>query len=356
MGLSTNSTADRTKSFKDTIFSMTELTLAGWNNFLEEHPSVHLLQSGEWGELKSTFGWTPERVVSGSSGAQILFRQLPLGFTLAYIPKGPVSVQEAGLDDDQFWKEVDDLCRRRKAIFLKVETNQWVSHLDQEPAFPPAGFLLSPQHIQPRSTLVIDLRGSEDEVFNLMKPKTRYNIRLAGRKEVIVHPSNDLDHFYKVMTVTGRRENFHVHSLDYYCRAYQLFHPKGMCELFMAEFQDQTLATLMVFRQGKQAYYLYGASSDQERNRKATYPLQWEAIRWAHSRGCLEYDMWGIPDDAIEVEEDESEAREDGLWGVYRFKRGFGGSIKRAMPTLDRVYNPLLYRLYLWRFSGSGAD
>jgi lipid II:glycine glycyltransferase (peptidoglycan interpeptide bridge formation enzyme) len=66
--------------------------------------------------------------------------------------------------------------------------------------------------------------------------------------------------------------------------------------------------------------------------------------------------MWGIPDEAANVEADEAEAREDGLWGVYRFKRGFGGSIRHAIPPMDRIYNPLLYKLYLWRFAGSGSD
>jgi peptidoglycan pentaglycine glycine transferase (the first glycine) len=158
------------------------------------------------------------------------------------------------------------------------------------------------------------------------------------------------------MNVTSQREAFHVHSLDYYRRAYELFYPKGMCELFVANFQEQTLAAMMVFSCGNTAYYFYGASADVERNRKPTYPLQWEAIRWAHGKGCSAYDMWGIPDEAMDIADDEAEAREDGLWGVYRFKRGFGGSIKKAQRTLDRVYNRLLYKLYLWRFSGSSSD
>lgn len=335
---------------------MPELTLAEWNTVLEKHPTAHLLQSGEWGELKSAFGWDPVRIFSGGTGAQILFRRLPLGLTFAYIPKGPVTVDGSAKADIRFWKEVDALCRSRKAIFLKVEPNQWISASDPETAAPPPGFVFSPQHVQPRSTLLISLSGSEGEVFERMKPKTRYNIRLAGRKEVVVHSSDDIENFYRVMSVTGQREEFHVHSQEYYRRAYELFYPRGMCELLVAVFQGCTLATLMVFAHGKQAYYFYGASSDEERNRKATYPLQWEAIRWAHAQGCEEYDMWGIPDEATDVEEDEAEAREDGLWGVYRFKRGFGGSVKRAIPTLDRVYMPLLYKLYLWRFSGSGSD
>jgi peptidoglycan pentaglycine glycine transferase (the first glycine) len=288
----------------------------------------------------------------GETGAQILFRRLPLGYSFAYLPKGPVT---ASVPDPGLWSAVDQACRSRRAVFLKVEPDGWEGE-GQTSVFNPAAFVSSPQHIQPHSTLVIDLHGSEDQVFNRMKPKTRYNIRLAGRKEVVVHPSDDMENFYRVMTVTGQREEFHVHSQEYYRRAYELFHPKGMCELFAADFQGRTLATLMVFAYGKQAYYFYGASSDEERNRKATYPLQWQAIRWAHAQGCEEYDMWGIPDEATDIDEDQAEAREDGLWGVYRFKRGFGGSVKRAIPTMDRVYNPLLYKLYLWRFSGSGAD
>ena len=331
---------------------MPEISLSEWNAFLTKHSTAHLLQSGEWGELKSAFGWEAVHVVEAETGAQILFRHLPLGFTLAYLPKGPVAASTPG---PGFWSAVDQACRSRRAVFLKVEPNGWEGE-GQPSVFNRQAFVYSPQHIQPHSTLVIDLHGSEDEVFNRMKPKTRYNIRLAERKEVVVHPSDDIENFYRVMTVTGQREEFHVHSQEYYRRAYELFYPKGMCELFVADFQGRTLATLMVFVHGKQAYYFYGASSDEERNRKATYPLQWEAICWAHAQGCEEYDMWGIPDGATDVEEDEAEAREDGLWGVYRFKRGFGGSVKRAIPTLDRVYNPLLYKLYLWRFSGSGAD
>jgi lipid II:glycine glycyltransferase (peptidoglycan interpeptide bridge formation enzyme) len=332
---------------------MPEISCSEWNEFLAIQPDAHILQSGEWGELKSAFGWDAVRIIKDGLGAQILFRRLPLGLTFAYIPKGPVGTSSKDTIV-QFWAEVDALCRKKHAVFLKLEQDGWEG--DTASDLSQAAFLASPQHIQPRSTLVVDLRGSEEHVFNCMKPKTRYNIRLAGRKEVVVHCSDDLNNFYRIISVTSQREEFNVHSLDYYRRAYELFYPKGMCELFVADFQGQTLAAVMAFAYAKTAYYFYGASGDKERNRKPTYPLQWETIRWALAKGCTDYDMWGIPDEAIDVEDDEADAREDGLWGVYRFKRGFGGSIKRSQPALDRVYNPLLYKLYLWRFSGSGAD
>jgi peptidoglycan pentaglycine glycine transferase (the first glycine) len=105
---------------------------------------------------------------------------------------------------------------------------------------------------------------------------------------------------------------------------------------------------LMLFYQGKTAWYLYGASTEVERNRMPTYLLQWEAIRWAKSKGCTEYDLWGIPDmDEEELEKAFTAKRShEGLWGVYRFKRGFGGDVKRSVGAWDKVYYPSLYGIY----------
>jgi lipid II:glycine glycyltransferase (peptidoglycan interpeptide bridge formation enzyme) len=119
--------------------------------------------------------------------------------------------------------------------------------------------------------------------------------------------------------------------------------------LLVAEYEGEPLASLMVFANpfGKRAWYMYGASNDNERNRMPTYLLQWEAICWARARGSEEYDLWGVPDEDEAKLESEFESRRDGLWGVYRFKRGFGGEVKRAAQAVDRVYNPLLYWMYL---------
>src|SRR5512137_2054187 len=177
---------------------MTEISLADWKAFLSRHPRAHLLQSTEWGELKSSFGWEAVRVTSGNTGAQILFRSLPLGFSFAYLPKGPVTNSAPG---PGFWAAVDRACRLRRAVFLKVEPDGWEGE-DRPSVFNGPPFMLSPHNIQPHSTLVIDLEGSEEDVFNRMKPKTRYNIRLAGRKEVVVHPSENIEDFFQLMTIT----------------------------------------------------------------------------------------------------------------------------------------------------------
>ena len=320
---------------------MASLTLSEWNRFLGQYPDAHLLQTGAWGELKRGFGWQVERITDGPNGAQVLFRRLPLGVHFAYIAKGPL-----GPDWARLWPEIDRVCRRKRTILLKVEPDL------QEPVDPRclaalAGFTPS-EPVQPRRTILVSLEGGEEQWLERMKQKTRYNIRLAERKEVIVRPWQDVDGFFALMQATGSRDAFGIHSRDYYRRAYELVHPGGACELLVAEYAGRPLAALMVFAQGRRAWYLYGASNDEERSRMPAYLLQWEAMRWAARRGCLEYDLVGVPDEAEETLEAGFSERSDGLWGVYRFKRGFGGQLVRSAGAWDRAYLPFVQRLYGW--------
>ena len=330
---------------------MPEVSLSDWNTFLSKYPDAHILQTGEWGELKSAFGWDPVRLIlDDETGTQILFRRLPLGLTLAYLPKPVFSNRLSGIGE-RFWAEVDKVCKRRRAVFLKLESDIW----DDKSSVVRGRWSVSSHNIQPPRTMIIDVCGSEDDILARMKQKTRYNIRLAAKKGVTVRPWDDLPAFHQMMLVTGDRDEFGVHSLEYYQRAYELFHPTDMAELLVAEIEGKPLAALIVFARGKRAWYVYGASNDQERNRMPTYLLQWEAMRWARSKGAEEYDLWGVPDEDHETLEAQFTERNDGLWGVYRFKRGFGGELKPAMQAVDRVYNPLLYKLYLWRMAGREA-
>ena len=162
---------------------MPELSASEWEVFLSQHPEAHLLQTAAWGELKSAFGWRPVRVLAHqgnqTAGAQILFRNLPLGLSVAYIPKGPVGKPEPA----HLWDEVDSICKRSKAILLKVEPDEWEGPAS---ANPPEGFQTAQHAIQPQRTLLVNLAGDEEQVLARMKQKTRYNIRLAQKKGVVV--------------------------------------------------------------------------------------------------------------------------------------------------------------------------
>ena len=179
-----------------------------------------------------------------------------------------------------------------------------------------------------------------------MHQKTRYNIRLAAKKEVAVETWSDLEAFGRMMQDTAARDGFGAHAPAYYARAFELFHPEGACELLVARHAGMTLAALMVFARGQRAWYLYGASLDVDRQRMPAYLLQWEAMRWAKSRNCTTYDLWGVPDAELEALEHDFATRSDGLWGVYRFKRGFGGELVRSIGAWDRVYHPRRYALF----------
>ena len=327
------------------------VSLSDWNRFLTSSPNAHLLQTGEWGELKAAFGWKPVRVVHGEAGGQMLFRTLPLGFTVGYLPKLAISVQQSAVSQE-FWREIDLVCKQNRAVFLKLEPDLWQDAATNQLRIPNHQFQISPHNIQPPRTIIVDIQGSEEEILTRMKQKTRYNIRLAEKKSVTVRAWDDIESFHKMMLVTGGRDGFGVHSREYYQRAYELLRPKQMGELLLAEYQGKSLAALFVARNGNRAYYLYGASTHDERNRMPTYLLQWEAMKWSKAHGCEEYDLWGVPDEEEAVLETNFESRHDGLWGVYRFKRGFGGELKRAVQAMDRVYNPLLYWAYL-RFIGN---
>lgn len=329
-------------------------TSSQWSAFLAKYPQAHLLQSASWGDFKSSFGWQPVRIQSGECGAQVLFRRVPSGLTIAYIPKGPLGIQKANIRDwDGLWTELDEICRQKRAIFIKIEPDVW------EPADLTAAIphdYCSSKPIQPRRTALIDLSGNEEDWLGRMKQKTRYNIRLAERKEIQVTLSEDVTAFHRIMQVTGERDGFGIHSLNYYQKAYQVFAEHGKVGLLTAEYQGVPLAALMVFAQGDTAWYFYGASTNEERNRMPTYLLQWRAMQWAAQQGCRFYDLWGVPD----ANEDELEAkfsvRDDGLWGVYRFKRGFGGQIVRSVGAWDKVFNPLMYRLYQFYLHRRGSE
>ncbi|UCG23007.1 MAG: peptidoglycan bridge formation glycyltransferase FemA/FemB family protein, partial [Chloroflexota bacterium] len=212
------------------------------------------------------------------------------------------------------------------------------------------GCLPDTDTIQPPRTLVVDLKPPEEEILARMKQKTRYNIRLSAKKGVTVRQgtAEDIPIFNQLIRVTGARNTFGVHEPRYYQAAFELFSPDGV-SLWIAEYESNPLAAIMVFLTGDRAAYLYGASGDEERQRMPTYAVQWAAMRWAKARGCSAYDLWGVPDYSVERLEAGFRGRNDGLWGVYRFKRGFGGRLQRTVGTADRVYNKTVYRLYQWR-------
>jgi lipid II:glycine glycyltransferase (peptidoglycan interpeptide bridge formation enzyme) len=376
-----------------------------WDAFVAAAPTGHLLQSWAWGEFKARFGWQAVRLVAEQAGevvagAQVLFRRLPL-FSLAYVPRGPV-VDPVADTAPVLFAALHGEARRRRAIFLKIEPNLPEDEApsrppfrevrrdgasDEAPSCPPfrevrrdgasdeaafltgLGFRPSAQRVQPRTTIVVDLTPDLAAIAARQKPKWRYNIGLAARRGVTVRQGSaaDLPVFYELLRHTGQRDRFAIHSLAYYQEFFR--HLGAQARLFLAEYQGQVLAGIVITVFGRQAIYMYGASSSEQRHLMPNHLLQWEAMKWAKAQGCTTYDLWGVPDEVTSDEgrgmRDEAESagvkREDvkreeretwnvepgtGLWGVYRFKQGFGGQVIRYAGAFDYVYSPVLYRLW----------
>jgi lipid II:glycine glycyltransferase (peptidoglycan interpeptide bridge formation enzyme) len=202
--------------------------------------------------------------------------------------------------------------------------------------------------VQPPRTVLIDLRGTDDAVLARMNQGTRRKIRQAIDRNGVIYTrgsSADVAKFNAIMQTTADRNGFGVHEAGYYQLAFELFAPH-YAALILAEHEGDLLAGVMVFAVGKSAWYLYGASSSDKRNLMASYGVQWKAMQWAKARGCDTYDLWGIPDEDETTLEAQFQERSDGLWGVYGFKRGWGGQIVRSVGAWDCVYNPTVYQAY----------
>jgi lipid II:glycine glycyltransferase (peptidoglycan interpeptide bridge formation enzyme) len=314
---------------------------------------THILQTSPWGALKSQFGWTVERVCLADqgrieAGAQVLYRRIPAGLgCLAYVPRGPLVAWEDPGQVSALLLRIRQAARDRGAVALMIEP-QLPDGPEYRRQMQDLGFQPAPVTIQPPRTVIVDLSPDEEQILKAMKSKTRYNVRLAGRRGVTVQEatSSDLPAFNGLMRVTGSRDEFAVHAPEYYEAAFRLFVPRGWARLLLAEVAGDVVAGIMVFAVPPTAWYLYGASADTHRQKMPTYLLQWHAIRWAKSLGCTSYDLWGVPDEDEETLEAEFTRRSDDLWGVYRFKRGFGGRLVRTVGCWDLVYAPLRYRLY----------
>ena len=333
-------------STKARVFSVFDSEAVVWDHFVREHPRAHLLQLSAWGQLKTRFGWDARVVTLKEgddilAGSLVLLKHLPLRLgRMAYVPMG--GYVEEKRHYSQLWKAIR---QHTGAAFLKLEPGFFAEN--RRPDFTAMGFVPSPQSIQPARTIQIDISGEEPDILKRMNQGTRRKIRKSQRDELEYAQGNEkeLEEFHQLMLETGARNGFGVHSYDYYRTAYELFAP-ACATLLTARYQRQLVAAIMVFALGDYAWYFYGASAREHNRLQASYGLQWRAIQWARSCGCRYYDMWGVPDHDEAALEAQFKDRKDGLWGVYGFKRGWGGKVRRSAGTWDLAFKPLVYKAY----------
>lgn len=328
------------KSYKRLL---TGQELSDWNNFLASTKDCPILQSVEWGEFKQHFGWTPlligvvhdDHLIGGIS---ILKRKIPLpGKTLFYAPRGPVLKP---FDNDVFAgliETIREVAKEHNAVALKIDPEIEETDSDKIKVITQNGFHFVPKQIQPRVTFFIELSRDLEDIFASFKPKTRYNVRLSQKRGVEVKEMTNaagVDIFYEIYQRTAKRDTFIIHPYDYYKILLDLMAEKSMVHIFIAFYKGIPIAGVYVFSFGSKVWYMYGASSDKDRNVMPNYALHWEVIKWAKNHGYKIYDLWGIP-----AHPNPSHP----LYGVYRFKKGFDGELKNFIGMHDLSLQPRWY-------------
>lgn len=318
-----------------------------WNKALGEFEDYHFLQSWQWGEIKSANGWKASRFLIKSKDKNIAAFQLltkrvhpRIPITVGYTPRGPV-FDIKKVDLPRLLHTIEHTGKNRGCAYVKVDTDinetsakgeQWLKALRS------SEWQYSQQQVQTKNTGVTDLlqddSEGEEKLLASMKKTWRYNIRVAGKRGVLVREGNskDIAKFYKLYKVTGERQKFGIRSLEYYREVYRSFHEGQQTDsmVLLSEHPDEKepLASAVFIRFKEKVWYFYAASSTQRRADMPNYPMQWEAMKWARESGARTYD-WGGASTNLDDPNDP-------MARVWHFKKGFGADFFSGAGAWDK--------------------
>lgn len=333
-----------------------------WDAFVLAHGGG-FLQSWGWSEFQQALGrrvfrFRMDAPVEGQGQktvAQFLLVMVPLkfGFSYAYVPRGPiVDWSESGAERfEGALSAVRETVAREKAVFAKLELPFSAAGAAVGEESLRSHGLIAVKTLQPKDTLIVDLRPTEEALLAAMHPKTRYNIKVAGKHGVTVREAeygnahlfdHDIDLFWKLMEETTERDGFRAHPKSYYVRLLKTCSAKKHQGLFrtrlvFAEYRGEPAAVALMGAYGDTVTYLHGASSARLRNVMAPFALHWEMMIEAKKQGYAKYDFWGIAptDDTAHP------------WaGITRFKTGFGGDKVSYLGAWDLPGREIWYKLY----------
>ena len=322
----------------------------GWDTFLATtRPDIGFMQRSWWAKLLAGQDWgffgavfRDEGTVLG--GARVLTRNFDDDHGFYYVPEGPVLPTDATDAAELYAAFIEFVRTKRQAA------PYCVTHMRMEPRWIDLPAFLADcrqakSWFEPRTTLMVDLQLTESELLAQMKPKGRYNIRLAERHGVVVRSDctdGGVEEFLSLYGQTIERQRIRGEGSSYLRALCNRSVAAHSAEIFFAEHEGQRLATALVVYSGDRATYLFGGSSEKKRQVMATYALHFEAMKNARRRQCRWYDFYGIspPDGRFHK------------WdAITKFKRKFGGHEFNFVPSLDIVFDEKGYQRYRKRSS-----
>jgi lipid II:glycine glycyltransferase (peptidoglycan interpeptide bridge formation enzyme) len=341
------------------------------NKFIQSNsPDGGFLQSDHWRCFQESVGRKTNYISAEDEGeviasANILTHVLPVVGNYFYVPRGFVLAQNAKRKTQNqsaklkiFFSDLAGLAKNNNIGWIRVEPNS-----EEELELIRANLLnglkikKSSVDMQPREILVLDIARSEEEILAGMKQKTRYNIRLAEKKGIKISFSSDpkhIDEFLKLVKITAERDKITSHPKKYYRKMFETI-PSEILKLYVAEYQDKTIAANLILFFGKTATYMHGASDSEYREVMAPHALQWRQIMDAKKDGCERYDFGGVKVSHDMPARFESRSESGGVhtthnnWGgITRFKTGFAPNVEPIQfpGSYDIILKPGRYNLY----------
>lgn len=321
---------------------ITKEQIPEYEAFLQSHPKGHFAQSALWAKQKPMWNW--EAIVSRDDSGKIkgslsvLIRKIIPGmpFTMMYGCRGPVT----DLRDRETLQELLEgaraLAKKHHAYVIKIDPDVSSEETEYAKILQDLGFKLTGggatfDAIQPQYVFRLNTQGkTSEELLAALPQSTRRKVRTAPKKGVVtkVCGQEAIPEFAKLMLETGVRDGFVTREESYF--AQMLENLGEHARLYMAYFEDKPIAGTLAIWYGDKVWYLYGASANEHRNLMPNYQLQWNMIEWAVEQNCRLYDFRGVPG---HVGEDHP------LYGLYKFKLGFGGDYVEFVGEMDLVLN-----------------
>lgn len=308
-------------------------------NSIASHP----LQSWEWGEFRKQSGVDLVRLGNYEKGKlleaiQMTIHDLPFGRKIGYVPKSLIP-------DSLLLTELMRIGREKNLIFIKFEPNIRSAELHNYPSIKKFPFVKSAHPLFTQYTFQLDLTADESDLLKNLHQKTRYNIKIARKHNVIIKEDHSSEAFRAYLTLTfetTRRQKFYAHDEKYHTLMWNTMHKAGIAHLFTAEAETdgnkKILAAWILFLFNNILYYPYGASSSLYRNFMASNLLMWEAIRFGQKHKAKSFDLWG----SLGPNADEK----DSWYGFHRFKQGYNPELVELAGSYDLILNKSLYRMY----------
>lgn len=318
-----------------------------WDEFIKANaPDGGLLQSWRWGDFQKSLGNKIFRLALLDGGGEIkaatllIKHEMPFEYNYLYCPRGPVATSIVEKQDlTKIFDDIKRIAKEEKSFMIRLDP-PWSQGNQQK--LEDLGFRRSEYEIQPKCNFIINISRSEEEILAQMKQKTRYNIGLAQRHGVKIRvskESSDIEVFWQLMKQTAKRDSFNPHPKEHYKKIFDIFSHDQTIQLFLAEYDNKTVAASMVSFFGQFATYLHGASSDLYREIMAPYLMQWQAIQEAKKLDCLYYDFGGV----------NGQTFYDKKWdGMTRFKTGFAPEVtcKEYVGSYELILSPVIFAAY----------